>query len=172
MSIDKSNVNQGQLFPLFDRIEIDFTSSGIEEELPVKQEANSSFEALYEDLYFNTLDYFVTLGNQMVNRPFKAPGGVIPYIHRQEDIYEPIYSFVKVYQWHEKECTDCITKQIVFDENGQFDSADIYVGTTHKVVTVKQQLKNKIIDAYQLTSKYKNFPEVKINYADLSYKGI
>ena len=171
LSIDKSNVNQGQLFPLFDRIEIDFTSSGIEKELPVKQEANSSFEALYEDLYFNTLDYFVTLGNQMVNRPFKAPGGVIPYIHRQEDIYEPIYSFVRVYQWHEKEYTDCITKRIVFDENGQFDRADIYVGTTHKVVTVKQQLKNKIIDAYQLTSKYKNFPEVKINYADLSYKG-
>ncbi|KOS63482.1 hypothetical protein FJQ98_09240 [Lysinibacillus agricola] len=171
LPIDKSNVSQGQLFPLFDRIEIDFTSSGIEEELSIKQEANSSFEALYEDLYFNTLDYFYTLGNQIANRPYKAPGGIIPFIHMQENIYEPIHSFVRIYQWNEEGYQVYTTKRIVFDENGQFANAEMHMGHKRKVVTVNQQLKYKIKNVYQLSSRYNNFPEVKINYADLSYKG-
>lgn len=171
LTIDKDNSNQGHLFPLFDRIEIDFTSSGIEEELPVKQEANSSFEALYEDLYFNTLGYFNVLGNRIANRPYKAPGGIIPYIHIQQDIYQSIKSFIRLYQWHEEEYKACVTKRIVFDEKGHFDRADMTKGHEQKIVSVNQRLNFNMIDTYQLLSRFNNLAEVKMNYADLSYKG-
>lgn len=118
LNIDVTNRDQGQLFPLFDRIEIDFTSSGIEEELNVKQEANSSFEALYEDTYFNTLDYFNELGRRLVNQPYKAPGGIIPSIHIEENIYKPIKSVIRAYQWHEKPNLVPVTKEFYLIQKG------------------------------------------------------
>ncbi|MET4559957.1 hypothetical protein ABIA69_001100 [Lysinibacillus parviboronicapiens] len=169
--IDKSSSSQGELYPLFDRIEIDFTSSGIEEELSIKQEANSSFEALYEDIYFNTLDYFYALGDRLVNRPYKAPGGVVPFIHMQEDIYAPINSLLKLYQWREQAYIASTTKRILFDDNGRMDRVEMLVGQKRQVVAVEQPLKHKIKDDFQLLSRFNTMPEVKINTADLSYKG-
>lgn len=171
LNIDVTNRDQGQLFPLFDRIEIDFTSSGIEEELNVKQEANSSFEALYEDLYFNTLDYFNELGRRLVNQPYKAPGGIIPSIHIEENIYKPIKSVIRAYQWHEKPNLVPVTKRILFNPKGQFETVEMYLGNYLKVMKVNDYLKYKIKNVYQLSTRYQNYSEVKLNYGDISYKG-
>ncbi|KPN98039.1 M14 family metallopeptidase [Lysinibacillus sp. ZYM-1] len=171
LKIDTTNVKQGQLSPLFDRIEIDFTSSGIEEEISVQQEANSSFEALYEDLYFNTLDYFHELGRRLVNQPYKAPGGVIPYIHIEQNIYMPIKSEIKVYQWNEKLNIDPVTKRILFNPEGQFETIEMYRGNELKVIKAQIQLKHKIKNVFQLLTRFRNYAEVKLNYGDVSYKG-
>ncbi|WP_155592913.1 M14 family metallopeptidase [Lysinibacillus cavernae] len=171
LKIDVNNVNQGQLFPLFDRIEIDFTSSGIEEDLNVKQEANSSFEALYEDLYFNTLDYFNELGRRLVNQPYKAPGGVIPYIHIEQDIYMPIKSLIRVYQWQDKPNVDPVTKRILFNQKGHFETVEMDTGNQPKIIEVKTHLKHKMKNVFQLLARFKNYSEVKLNYGDISYKG-
>lgn len=171
LKIDTHNVNQGQLFPLFDRIEIDFTSSGIEEEIGVQQEANSSFEALYEDLYFNTLDYFHELGRQLVNQPYKAPGGVIPYIHIEQDLYKPIKGVIKVYQWNDKRMTDPITKRILFNQEGQFDTVEMSIGNELKVTEAKIYLKHNMKNIFPLLERFKQYSEVKLNYGDISYKG-
>ncbi len=164
LNIDVTNRDQGQLFPLFDRIEIDFTSSGIEEELNVKQEANSSFEALYEDLYFNTLDYFNELGRRLVNQPYQAPGGIIPFIHIEENIYKPIKSVIRAYKWHEKTNLVPVTKRILFNQEGQFETVEMYLGNYLKVMKMNDNLKYKIKNVYQLSTRYQNYSEVKLNY--------
>lgn len=171
LKIDTHNVNQGQLFPLFDRIEIDFTSSGIEDEIDVQQEANSSFEALYEDLYFNTLDYFHELGRQLVNQPYKAPGGVIPYIHIEQDLYKPIKSAIKVYQWNDKPMTEPVIKRILFNQEGQFESVEMSIGNELKVTEAKTILKHSMKNTSPLLERFKQYSEVKSNYGDISYKG-
>lgn len=171
LKIDTNNINQGQLFPLFDRIEIDFTSSGIEEEIGVQQEANSSFEALYEDLYFNTLDYFHELGRQLVNQPYKAPGGVIPYIHIEQDLYKPIKSDIKVYQWNDKPMTEPVTKRILFNQKGQFETVEMSIGDELKVTEARTFLKHNMKNLVSLVERFKQYSEVKLNYGDISYKG-
>lgn len=171
LKIDTNNINQGQLFPLFDRIEIDFTSSGIEEEIGVQQEANSSFEALYEDLYFNTLDYFHELGRQLVNQPYKAPGGVIPYIHIEQDLYKPIKSDIKVYQWNDKPMTEPVTKRILFNQEGQFETVEMSIGNELKVTEARTFLKHNMKNLVSLVERFKQYSEVKLNYGDISYKG-
>lgn len=171
LKIDTNNINQGQLFPLFDRIEIDFTSSGIEEEIGIQQEANSSFEALYEDLYFNTLDYFHELGRQLVNQPYKAPGGVIPYIHIEQDLYKPIKSDIKVYQWNDKPMTEPVTKRILFNQKGQFETVEMSIGNELKVTEARTFLKHNMKNLVSLVERFKQYSEVKLNYGDISYKG-
>lgn len=171
LKIDTNNINQGQLFPLFDRIEIDFTSSGIEEEIGVQQEANSSFEALYEDLYFNTLDYFHELGRQLVNQPYKAPGGVIPYIHIEQDLYKPIKSYIEVYQWNDKPMTEPVTKRILFNQKGQFETVEMSIGNELKVTEARTFLKHNMKNLVSLVERFKQYSEVKLNYGDISYKG-
>lgn len=171
LKIDTNNINQGQLFPLFDRIEIDFTSSGIEEEIGVQQEANSSFEALYEDLYFNTLDFFHELGRQLVNQPYKAPGGVIPYIHIEQDLYKPIKSDIKVYQWNDKPMTEPVTKRILFNQEGQFETVEMSIGDELKVTEARTFLKHNMKNLVSLVERFKQYSEVKLNYGDISYKG-
>lgn len=171
LKIDTNNINQGQLFPLFDRIEIDFTSSGIEEEIGVQQEANSSFEALYEDLYFNTLDFFHELGRQLVNQPYKAPGGVIPYIHIEQDLYKPIKSDIKVYQWNDKPMTEPVTKRILFNQEGQFETVEMSIGNELKVTEARTFLKHNMKNLVSLVERFKQYSEVKLNYGDISYKG-
>ncbi|WP_336633965.1 M14 family metallopeptidase [Lysinibacillus fusiformis] len=171
LKIDPHNVDQAQLFPLFDRIEIDFTSSGIEEEIGVQQEANSSFEALYEDLYFNTLDYFHELGRQLANQPYKAPGGVIPYIHIEQDLYKPIKSAIKVYHWNDKPMTEPVTKRILFNQEGQFDTVEMSIGNELKITKAKTFLKHNMKNIIPLVERFKQYAEVKLNYGDISYKG-
>ncbi|MDV2687665.1 hypothetical protein RYX56_25280, partial [Alkalihalophilus lindianensis] len=56
---------QGYSRPLFDRIEIDVWMSEEEKKWGVDEERISALEALHEDLYFNTLDYFEVMGEEL-----------------------------------------------------------------------------------------------------------
>jgi hypothetical protein len=52
-------------------------------QIGVDQELVSSLESLHEDLYFDTLDFFVAMGRSlsMTNARLNAPGKVFPIIH-------------------------------------------------------------------------------------------
>ncbi|PKC50862.1 hypothetical protein RhiirA1_485154, partial [Rhizophagus irregularis] len=54
----------GYTEPLFSGLQVEVWMSEEEEKLGVDEERTSSLEALYEDIYFNTLDYFDHLGNK------------------------------------------------------------------------------------------------------------
>ena len=41
----------------------------------------SSLEALHEDLYFVTLDFFAAMGRTMTKNRLNAPGKIFPIIH-------------------------------------------------------------------------------------------
>src|SRR5581483_2976313 len=47
----------------------------------VDEEQVSSLEALHEDLYFGTLDFYNALGRTLVNARLSAPGKIFPIIH-------------------------------------------------------------------------------------------
>src|SRR5204863_9354839 len=49
--------------------------------LGIDQELVSSLEALHEDLYFVTLDFFDALGRTTTQRRLAAPGKIFPIIH-------------------------------------------------------------------------------------------
>lgn len=51
------------------------------EEMDIRHEIFSSLEALHEDLYFVSLDYFMALGNKHVGKNLLAPGQFIPLLH-------------------------------------------------------------------------------------------
>lgn len=111
-SVDGTDESSGFLKPLFDRIEIEAEMSEEEQKIPVEEERISSLEALHEDLYFNTLDYFVVKGEQMVGKGYTAPGGVYPFL-RVTPGMKPS-ARVAAYKWVERHTDKAITKELVF----------------------------------------------------------
>ena len=133
----------GTVKPLFNKLAIHYTSSGIEERIPVKSERNSSFEALYEDVYFNTLHYFKQLGIKQQQAPYTAPGGVVPYIHINTNMYEETHARIIRYDWQNETPKRMITHRITCDNTGKMLRAYYTLdGMSHGVV-VKEAKMNK-----------------------------
>lgn len=151
---------QGHTRPLFDRIEIDVTMSEEEEKLHVDEERTSSLEALYEDLYFNTLDFFADWGMEMEGKPFDAPGGVHPFIHVKKGA-SPSASF-KVYKWEDRKLEDRKTLQIDFHSSGEFASATVADGDKELEIPLGKQPK----------SAHAESSGAKTIIADHSYQGL
>lgn len=114
---------QGHTRPFFDRIEIDVTLSEEEEKLHVDEERTSSSEALYEDLYFNTLDFFAEWGIETEGKAFDAPGGVHPFIHVKKGA-APSAS-IRVFKWEDRKPADWQTVQIDFNQTGELATATL-----------------------------------------------
>ncbi|GAA0346627.1 hypothetical protein GCM10008931_42360 [Oceanobacillus oncorhynchi subsp. oncorhynchi] len=110
---DHSSEEAGFLRPLFDRIEINVEMSEEELKLPVGEERISSLEALHEDLYFNTLDYFLIKGEQTVGKGYTAAGGVYPFIKVKEGIKPK--AEITAYQWLDKTREAILTEQLLFN---------------------------------------------------------
>jgi len=144
-SVELYNEGQGHIRPLFDRIELDIWMSESEQKLPVDEERISSLEALHEDLYFNTLDYFAQMGIEVEGKPFNAPGGVHPFMHIR--VGEKPEARIRIYQWDDKHTEDISTSKITFTDDGVFDQASMNVG-------------NKVI--YQQIEQF-NFPTQHIH---------
>ncbi|WP_172597894.1 M14 family metallopeptidase [Ureibacillus thermosphaericus] len=106
--------------PLFEKLEIVYKGAGIEEELPVKNELNSSLEALYEDLYFNLLEYFKILGSKKFGKPYTSPGGIIPKMYLSEEIYEDVSGEFSLYVTTDEQQEDCL-ELIKFNEHGEME---------------------------------------------------
>jgi hypothetical protein len=69
------------LQPFFKELVFEVSASEPNERLGIREEIYSSLEALHEDLYFVTLDFFSALGDKYANKPLRAPGHIIPLIH-------------------------------------------------------------------------------------------
>ncbi len=67
--------------PFFRDFDIELRMSEPDFRIGVDEELVSSLEALHEDLYFVTLDFFDALGRTTVRRRLAAPGKVFPIIH-------------------------------------------------------------------------------------------
>jgi hypothetical protein len=108
---------QGFTKPLFDRVEIDATMSEEERRLHIEEERISSMEALHEDLYFNTLDYFMVRGEKEYGKGFPAPGGVYPFM-KAEKGSAPKAS-ITAYKWRERDSGESVTTKLVFNRSGR-----------------------------------------------------
>ena len=158
--ITKINPGQGHNRPLFDRIEIDVTMSEEEEKIHVDEERTSSLEALYEDLYFNTLDYFSEWGMERTGKSFDAPGGVHPFMHVVKGAKPS--SAIKVYKWEDCEPSQIKTKQIDFNDAGEMASARILKDSDEVPVRIQRQ---------ELLLYPEDLGSGKLLIADHSYKG-
>ncbi|PUB10792.1 M14 family metallopeptidase [Paenisporosarcina sp. OV554] len=159
--INKFNPGQGHNRPLFDRIEIDVKMSEEEEKLNIDEERTSSLEALYEDLYFNTLDYFSNWGIELTGKSFDAPGGVHPFMHLESGAKPS--ARIKVYKWDDFEPIYIKTKQIDFNHLGEFVSAIVLKQNAEIMVPIqKPEIKMKGKDLGS---------SGKVVIAEHSYKG-
>ncbi|MDN7242250.1 M14 family metallopeptidase [Planococcus sp. N028] len=131
------NPGQGHDRPFFDRIEIDVTMSEEEEKLFVDEERTSPLEALYEDLYFNTLDFFANWGMEESGKPFDAPGGIHPFMHIHEG--EHPSAAIRVYRWDDRKPLQPKTTRIHFEDSGEFISATISGDGNEATMPVRKQ---------------------------------
>ncbi|KSU61020.1 hypothetical protein AS034_15380 [[Bacillus] enclensis] len=112
------NRTEGQGFtkPLFDRVEIEAAMSEEERRLNIDEERISSMEALHEDLYFNTLDYFTVRGEKEFGNGFPAPGGVYPFMKSEKGSRPK--AKITAYKWRERDSGEAVTTKLVFDQSG------------------------------------------------------
>lgn len=115
--------------PLFDRIEIKASMSEEERKLGIDEERISSMEALHEDLYFNTLDYFMIKGEQHVERGFTAPGGVYPFLQAVEG---PPHAVISSYSWEGNGKTEWEAHRIQLREDAKPALIELYNKHTHE----------------------------------------
>lgn len=71
----------GATQPFFDELRVEVWVSEPEYALGVREERESPAEGLAEDIYFNTLDFFHALGEQIEGKPWDEPGQVVPLVH-------------------------------------------------------------------------------------------
>ncbi|RKJ38087.1 hypothetical protein D7X33_37320, partial [Butyricicoccus sp. 1XD8-22] len=110
------NIKDGMGYtePLFSGLQVEVWMSEEEEKLGVDEERTSSLEALYEDIYFNTLDYFDHLGNKQAGKPYTALGAVIPVMHVEQGT-KPRAN-VKVTKWNNHRKKEVQTKELFFND--------------------------------------------------------
>ncbi|MBX3000730.1 MAG: hypothetical protein KF893_19570 [Caldilineaceae bacterium] len=70
-----------QVEPYFESLVVEGFFGWPDEPLGIHEEFVSVGEALHEDIYFNTLDYFAALGERFSGQPITAAGQVMPMIH-------------------------------------------------------------------------------------------
>ncbi|QED46328.1 M14 family metallopeptidase [Cytobacillus dafuensis] len=160
---------QGHIRPFFDRLEIDVWMSEEERKLFVDEERISSLEALHEDLYFNTLDYFAYRGEEIEGKPFNAPGGVHPFMHIRTG--EKPAARIQVFSWEDEPQENWITKAIHFDEDGSLSQAVMnneikeLALSIHKFEKPAHHIHLDVEEWLQGQSRY------QVVYPDHSYRG-
>jgi hypothetical protein len=130
---------QGFTMPLFDRIEIHVSMSEEERKLQIDEERVSSMEALHEDLYFNTLDYFVIKGKETIGEGFSAPGGVYPFLKAITGV-RPKATII-AYKWRENQCLKWRTMELIFGSGSSPEKAlikDCLTGE-EKIIDIKHK---------------------------------
>lgn len=160
---------QGHSRPLFDRIGIDVWMSEEESKLGVDEERISSLEALHEDLYFNTLDYFAHMGEELEGKPFHAPGGVHPFMHLR--VGEKPEARIRVFGWDDKPQEKWVTESILFDTDGRLAEAKMTNGEEEITLLIKdfeQPLNHLHPDVQQFMN---NQSQYRILFPDHSYRG-
>ena len=67
--------------PFFRDLDFELWMSEPDERIGVDEELVSSLEALHEDLYFVTLDFFAAMGRTLTKSRLNAPGKIFPVVH-------------------------------------------------------------------------------------------
>jgi hypothetical protein len=67
--------------PLFRDFDVEVWMSEPDERIGIDEELVSSLEALHEDVYFVTLDFFAAMGRTLTRNRLNAPGKVFPIVH-------------------------------------------------------------------------------------------
>ncbi|WP_342513067.1 M14 family metallopeptidase [Sporosarcina sp. FSL K6-1522] len=168
-SVEQYNEGQGHIRPLFDRIEIDVWMSEEECKLPVDEERVSSLEALHEDLYFNTLDYFAQMGIEVEGQPFNAPGGVHPYMHVR--VGEKPEASIRIYQWEDTQASELVTTKLTFSADGSFAQAYMQQNQTEIQASIDGFTAPSHHLHEELDGWLKEQQQYKIVYPDYSYQG-
>ncbi|MGG4494738.1 M14 family metallopeptidase [Brevibacillus reuszeri] len=100
--------------PLFYSIDVNVVMSEQEERLDIDEETISSLEALHEDIYFYTLDYYAYLGERETGVAWNSPGAVRPFVQVETGISPKATIRVKEYQ--EKQALTVATTHLYFKE--------------------------------------------------------
>ncbi|KQL21406.1 M14 family metallopeptidase [Cytobacillus solani] len=168
-AISDYHPGQGHTRPLFDRIEIDVWMSEEEIKLQVDEERVSALEALHEDLYFNTLDYFAYLGEELEGKPFDAPGGVHPFMHVR--VGEKPEARIRVYGWEDKQSENWVTTAILFNEAGDFSKAALTNDGEEIALSIEASEKpDRHLHPY-VNEWLNKHPSYRVLYPDHSYRG-
>lgn len=70
------------MLPLFDTLQIDIATTGIERRLPFGEETISTFEALHEDCYYGVLEFFKARAGMADTDRTLQPGQIVPLVSR------------------------------------------------------------------------------------------
>lgn len=131
-----SEAGRGVYFPFFSKLSINVEMSEEEKKLGIDEERMSSLEALHEDLYFNTLDYFTNYGLNSVGKEWTTPGGVHPFI-RAVDGVSPS-ARIKLYGLEVKEKPEVSTHSLYFnDKKTEPESCILKVKQNNKEQTIE-----------------------------------
>ncbi|SLK34751.1 Zinc carboxypeptidase [Mycobacteroides abscessus subsp. abscessus] len=157
------DIEEGQGFskPFFDRIDVYVTMSEEERKLFLNEERMSSMEALHEDIYFNTLDYFMLKGEQTVGKGYTAPGGVHPFMKAVKAATP--FAEIIAYRWQTKRKNRWVTKKIDFTKNGEVRFAYLEDINTDRSKKVALKVDN--------VQKKRHSEHIREWYPAVSYKG-
>ncbi|WP_096185667.1 M14 family metallopeptidase [Evansella halocellulosilytica] len=155
--------------PLFDRIDIDVEMSEEELELSVQEERVSSLEALHEDLYFNTLDYFGFMGKEVCGKEYTAPGGIYPYMKVRPGS-KPKAKIV-AYSWIAEQANKNDTKQLTFNHLSDYPIEASYSPRDTDDTNAVQISQSYKRDSIPHGVPYPEKAEIRLWLADHSYRG-
>ncbi|MGG1659833.1 M14 family metallopeptidase [Brevibacillus sp. NRS-1366] len=99
--------------PLFHSIDVSVTMSEQEERLDIDEETISSLEALHEDIYFNTLDYYAHMGEKQTGVEWNSPGAIRPFIHVEPGVSP--HATIRVKEYSEQQTVTMKTTHLFFD---------------------------------------------------------
>ncbi|WP_144509623.1 M14 family metallopeptidase [Bacillus sp. FJAT-22090] len=172
MTEQLKNINEGQGVnrPLFDRIVFDVWMSEQEEKLFLDEERISSMEALYEDLYFNTLDYFAEWGKKKYGTSLDAPGGIYPFMHVNED--KRPKARIQVFEWVDYTPLIVQTTEIHFNSRSNAIMAFVSSNNGSFSCVVEKFKANINWSLPELSNFIEVNKELHIAYPDHSYYGL
>lgn len=161
------NVGQGVNRPLFDRIVLDVWMSEQEEKLFINEERISSMEALYEDLYFNTLDYFSNWGKNRDGISLDGPCGVLPFMHVCDG--QSPRSRIQVFEWIDY--TPSVNKTIEIHFSNECNDITVIVESNERSFscTIEPFKANTNWASSELSNFVEENEELCISYPDHSY---
>lgn len=167
--LDKSDENSGLTKPLFDRMDIQVEMSEEELKIPVEQERISSLEALHEDLYFNTLDYFVCKGEETNGYGYSAPGGIYPFLNVIKD-GSPKARIV-AYKWIEKHRKKIFAKKLIFNKHQLTPVEMTYITENNDQPMVKTVIQDLKLDSIPRDVPRPKTARFKSWLCEYSYRG-
>lgn len=114
--LNEGGTERGTKLPLFYSMDVVVEMSEQEEKLFIDEEVVSSLEALHEDIYFYTFDFFADLGERVAEVSWTSPGAIRPFIKVKEGA-SPRAS-ISVREYIPSDLAALRTKSLIFNSQG------------------------------------------------------